>query len=96
MKKIITYSIFGFITLVSCKKEYTCDCVIGTEQAYYEDGVLTETPTTSSVNSTRKFTSKKKEAKTTCEGGNGVVVRNNDPSDGGNAKQTITTTCTLK
>lgn len=56
MKKLFILTCLGFLTLTSCKKDYTCECSI------VEDGeILTSTSTT--INDTK---SKAKEA---CDGG---------------------------
>jgi hypothetical protein len=94
MKKTITYSIFSFFTLVSCKKEYTCDCVIVSKQVLSENGV-TETLSNATTLSTRKFTSKKKEAKATCEVNNGTVESSNKMGSA-NVTEVVATSCALK
>ncbi len=94
MKKAITCSIFCFLTLFSCKKEYTCDCVIVSNQVLSENGV-TETLSTETTVSARKYTSKQKEAKATCEVNNGTVE---SPNKMGSAsvQNVVTTSCALK
>jgi len=94
MKKTITYSIFCFSTLVSCKEEYTCDFVIVSKQLLTEGGVM-QTVSTSTTSTANKFSSKKKEAKTKCEVNNGTVESPNKLGSS-NVTEVVTTSCALK
>ncbi len=61
MKKIIVLTTLGILTLVSCKKDYTCECT---------NTFLTNTYTTSSeINDTKK--NAEKECESGSSSGNG-------------------------
>lgn len=94
MKKITFYAAFFLIALTSCKKEYTCDCVI-TTSVTYDDGFSEPVTTTGTTTSTRKITAKKKDAISDCESSNGTKTPSIFESLFG-PSQTVTTTCAIK
>lgn len=97
MKKIIIcLSALGLITLSSCKKEFTCSCVMETEQTFTdENGTPQGDPTTSETTSSHVLKDKEDDARVQCEGNNGTIEQNTQ-SGGMHIKQEITTNCTLK
>ncbi|WP_317897457.1 hypothetical protein [Aurantibacillus circumpalustris] len=59
MKKILLVAAVACMTMVSCKKDYTCECVY----EYGQSGATTKTTTTSVINA------KKADAETACNAG---------------------------
>lgn len=78
MNKILLIAAVAFVSMTSCKKEYTCECK--TTSTAYINGVTTVgTPVVSSGN-TEKM--KKDEAKTKCESSNGTTSSGNTTNGG--------------
>ena len=59
MKKVLLVAAVACMTMVSCKKEYTCECIM-------EEG---ESGSTTKETTTTVITAKKSEAETICNAG---------------------------
>lgn len=59
MKKVILFAAFGAFGLMSCTKDYTCECTTVDSTGTLDDVVVSST-----------ITGKKADAETACEAGN--------------------------
>jgi hypothetical protein len=92
-KAILLLSIIG---LTSCKKDYTCDCTITTNQKISVSGVLISQSASATTSST-VIKDKKNAAKTECEVNNNTpVIQNSNLGGTQSVEQTVTTLCNIK
>jgi len=95
MKIIYLIGVFS-VLLISCKKDYTCDCTYNTDQQMYDpSGNPFGSAQTAETSSSTTIHDKKDAAKTECEGNNGTVNQTTN-AGGYTTEQTVTTNCSLK
>lgn len=94
MKKTLAIAFIGALTLVSCKKDYTCTCTSTTYTPEFSYGGSTyqdESTTTTSSSST--INDKKDDAKASCESKNGSSSVASPWASFGAEPTTITVSC---
>ena len=89
MKKVLLIAAVAGIAMISCKKQYSCECTT-TSTVYINGKATTNGPTTSSGKFDDKM--KKKDAKSKCEEGNKTTTTG-DTQNGGKIE---VSGCTLK
>lgn len=87
MKKILLVAAVAGLAMVSCKKEYTCECT--TTSKIYLMGIETSSGPQATSGKTEKM--KKADAKTKCEKDNGTITTG-DTQNG----SSVTIACSIK
>lgn len=97
MKTTFSILLFAAITLVSCKKDYTCECTTTSHTPEFNFGgtiIQQESTSTSSASST--INDKKDEAKSTCESQNGTTTIPSQYAQVGAEPTTVTVACSIQ
>ena len=96
MKKTLTIAFIGALTLVSCKKDYTCTCTTTTTQpTFVYQGVIVQNGSTTTASGSSTINDTKKEAKASCESQNGSSSVASPWASAGAEPTTVNVSCQI-
>ena len=96
MKKILALAILGTLTLVSCKKDYSCTCTTTTTTPEFSfGGQIVQTASVTTASASTIINDKKDAAKTSCESGSVTSSVESQYAAAGAGATAIATVCSI-